>query len=338
MKPFPNTKHPFSRLFEMNQGTFYSKLLHEAIVMGIFDHLEQETTSPEVAGRLETHPENTGYFMDGLVSIGLVEKQGGKYQNAGISQEYLVKGSESYLGDYLLYHDQWNTPLLENMGQVLRDGPPNQVKGADDEAIWAQGAYAMANYQRACTGPLLSGIVSDLPESLSFRRMLDLGGGPGLNALAILTAHPGMEGTLFDRPAVIRVAREYIQKYDMEQRLAVMEGDFRTDSLGDGYDLVLASACLNFVKEEMVSMVKKIYNALNSGGVFVSLHDGLTHGRTRPESIALSWLPVSMMWQDLGLDRGVIAGAMVKAGFKRVSSRSVSYGFGAMDLDIGRKE
>ncbi len=338
MKPFPNTKHPFSRLFEMNQGIFYSKLLHEAITLGVFNHLEQETLSSEVAGKLQTHPGNTGYFLDGLVTIGLVEKKEGKYQNAGISREYLVKGSETYLGDYILCHNQWNTPLLENMGQVLRDGPPNREKEADDEEIWARGASAMANYQRACSGPVLSGIISDLPESFSFRRMLDLGGGPGLNTLAILSSHPGLHGTLFDRPAVVGVALEYIQEYKMEERLEVMEGDFRTDPLGDGYDLVLASACLNFVKEEMVPMVEKIHHALNPGGVFVSLHDGLTHGRTRPEPIALSWLPVSMMWQDLGLDRGVIAGAMVKAGFKTVSSGAVSYCPGTMDLDIGRKE
>jgi SAM-dependent methyltransferase len=338
MKPFPNTKHSFSRIFEMNQGIFYSKLLHEAIVLGLFNHLEQEALPSEVARKLQLHPGNTGYFLDGLVSIGLVEKKEGKYKNSGISQEYLIKGTETYLGDFMLYHDQWNTPLLENFGQVLRDGPPDQDKGAGDEEIWAQGAYAMVNYQRTCSGPAISGIISDLPESLSFRRMLDLGGGTGLNSLAILSSLPDLRGTLFDRSAVLGVAREYIREYKMEERLAVMEGDFMTDPLGDGYDLILASACLNFAKEEMVPMVEKIHNALNPGGLFVSIHDGLTHERTRPEPIVLSMLPVSMVWQDLGLDRGVIAGAMVKAGFKTVSSRSVSYGLGAMDLDIGRKE
>ncbi|PIE62201.1 MAG: methyltransferase type 12, partial [Desulfobacterales bacterium] len=83
--------------------------------------------------------------------------------------------------------------------------------------------------------------------------------------------------------------------------------------------------------------ITKIYQALAPDGIFVSIHEGMTHNRTRPASFALSWLPVSMMWQELALDRGQIADAMAEAGFKTICSRPISYGLGTMELDIARK-
>lgn len=321
----------------MQQGIFYTRLLHEGIRLAIFDHLTTKTSPDHLARTLKTHPQNTGYFLKGLAAAGLVEQQDDCYWNSSLSREFLVTDSPSYMGDYLSYHAQWNLPFFGQMEDILQNGPPRQQARADDEAIWAGGARAMVNFQRTCTGPVLARIICERPEFPSFRHMLDLGSGPGFNTLAVLRSHPSMTGVLFDRPAVIQVARQEILHTGMEDRFDFLGGDFSVDDIGSGYDLILATACLNFVQEDMTAFVKKIYRALNPGGLFISVHDGLTHGRTRPRSIALSWLPVSMMWQDLGLDRGVIAGAMAAAGFKEISSEPVAFGLGTMDLDIAQK-
>ena len=81
----------------------------------------------------------------------------------------------------------------------------------------------------------------------------------------------------------------------------------------------------------------RVFDALAPGGVFVSVHDGMTRDRTQPSEIALSWLPVSMMWQELCLDQGQIPDAMGMAGFKTIRSRTISYGLGTMELDIAEK-
>lgn len=44
----------------------------------------------------------------------------------------------------------------------------------------------------------------------------------------------------------------------------------------------------------MVIIMDKLYKALNPGGVLVSCHDGLTHERTQPELMVLSWLPTEL--------------------------------------------
>ncbi len=53
--------------------------------------------------------------------------------------------------------------------------------------------------------------------------------------------------------------------------------------------------------------------------------------------MALSWLPMALMGQDMGFDQGFIADSMLRVGFKSVRSRTIDTPMGPMDLDIGRK-
>ena len=204
------------------------------------------------------------------------------------------------------------------------------------EEMYAQIAATMANSERACAQQVVE-IISELPEFLSFKKMLDLGGGPGLIGIAILAAHPDMKGIIFDLPSVVKVSETFIKEYEMENRMEVLGGDFTRNSIGGGYDLIWARGCLYFGKEDMDSLMKKIYEALNPGGVFISHHEGLIHERTGPDLMALSWLPMALMGQDMGFDQGFIADSMLRVGFKSVRSHTVDTPMGPMDLDIGRK-
>ena len=327
----------FSRLFEMHQGIFYTRLLHQAIDLKVFDHLETKMTATRLADRLYTHPGATLHFLRGLAAAGLLEIEDGSFVNSELSQAFLVTETPGYLGEYLNNHARWNLPLFAKLDTILKNGPSPPETPADDEAIWAGEARALVNFQRVCTGPILARNIRKIPGSKGFKRMLDLGGGPGLNAVAVLKEHPGMTGSVLDRPAVAQVAKEQILREKMDQRLDVMAGDFTRDDLGSGWDLIMATACLNFAGKNLAALVAGIFDALAPGGVFVSVHDGMTRDRTMPPEIALSWLPVSMMWQELCLDQGQIPDAMEAAGFKTIRSRSIAYGLGTMELDIAGK-
>jgi predicted TPR repeat methyltransferase len=198
-------------------------------------------------------------------------------------------------------------------------------------------AALTANYQRAGMGQQIAKLVSNLPEFLSFKKMLDLGSGAGLIGIAITAAHPNMVGILYDRPEVLKVAKGYIKEYGMEERIKIMAGDYHSDSIGEDYDLIWASATLNFARHDLDTPIKKIFDALNPGGIFISLSDGLTCERTKPENYVLSALPSALMGQDMGIDQGVIADAMLCAGFKSVRSSTIDTPMMPMDLDIARK-
>ena len=344
MKELPEVNESFEDLYGMLIAPIRSKLLLTGIELGVFNHLSEpvsEHKSAEaVADVLGTHPENTRLFLDGLAACNLVTKKDGMYQNTAIAQEFLVEGSQTYLGELFTIQTQMSMYAgIDDLPKLVREGPPPPTPEMDMASgeMWAQFAASMANSERAGAAQQAARIVSELPEFPTFKRMLDLGGGPGLFGIAIVAAHPSMSGIIFDQPAVTKVAQAFVSEYGLDDRMGVLSGDYMTDPIGEGYDLVWASNTLNFARNDMDSMITKIYDSLSPGGVFISCAEGLTHGRTKPDATVLSMISLSLMGQDMCFDQGEIADSMHRVGFGSVRSRTLDMNWGPTDLDIGRK-
>ena len=168
-------------------------------------------------------------------------------------------------------------------------------------------------------------------------RMLDLGSGPGVIGLEILSRNPHMQGVLFDLPAVADVAREEIGKASMERRVEVIGGNYNDTSFGQGYNLVLSSLNLYYARD-LTDFLKRVRQAMEPNGVFISFHEGLTHGRTRPSRTVLSRLSLVMEGQDMSFNQGEIANALLNAGFSRVHSRTIETPMGTFELDIAFRD
>ena len=339
MRKFPEVNVSFEELYRMLITPIQSKLLLTGIELKVFDQLSEPRSANAVAEALGTHPENTRLFLDGLAASDLTVKRKGLYQNTPVTQAFLVEGSSTFLGQMFTLQAQMWDPALNDMSRLVKEGAPQHSPEADmgSEEMWAQFAAFMANYERAGVAQQAAEIVSQLPEFLSFKKMLDLGGGPGIYAIAIVSAHPSMKGVIFDRPAIVKVAEAFINEYEMKDRMEVLAGDYNHDFIGEGYDLIWASNALNFARHDMDSLMKKIYDALNPDGVFISFHEGLTHDRTRPDTHVLSMISIALMGQDMCFDQGFIADSMLRVGFMSVRSRTLNTDWGSMDLDIGRK-
>jgi hypothetical protein len=309
------------------------------IELNIFDYLSEPISATAVAKTLKGHPANTETFLNGLAAIDLVQKKQGLYRNSPLAQTFLVRGTETYLGSQLVSTLQTFSPILDGIPALVKEGTPPVKESTNvlSEEFWMQLTRDIANSERGGSARQAAEIVAGLPEFASFQRMLDLGGGPGIIGMAIVAAHPTMRGTIFDRPSIVKVAETFIQEYAMADRLDVLGGDYLTDPIGEGYDLIWTSACLNFAIHAMDSLMAKIYAALNPGGVFISCAEGLTHERTAPALLALQAVPQALSGQDIYFNQGFIADAMLRAGFKSVRSSTLDTIWGPMDLDVGRK-
>jgi len=339
MKKLPEVNVSFAELYRMLIEPIKSKLLLTGIELGVFDHLSEPKSAKAVAEALGAHPENTKLFLDGLVASDLLIKKEGLYQNTPVTQAFLVEGNSTFLGQMFAFQAQMWYASLNDMPKLIREGhpPPSPEADMGFGEMWAQFVAPMANYERAGVAQQALEIVSELPEFPSFKKMLDIGGGPGLIGIAIVSSHPSMEGIIFDQPAIIKVTETFIKEYEMEDRIRVLGGDYNHDSIGKGYDLIWASNALNFGKDNIDSLMKKVYDALNFGGVSISHCEGLTHERTKPDFVVVSMLPMALMGQDMCFDQGSIADSMLLAGFKSVRSRTLDAPWGTADLDIGRK-
>ena len=337
MKKLPEVNLNYENLYMMLIAPIRSQLLLTGIELKVFNVLSEPKYSEDVAKALGTHPRNTRIFLDSLAAIDLLQKKKGLYRNSPVAQAFLAEKSPTYLGR-LLPVMKADEQFLQNLPKIVKEGPsppPEKPSFSIEELV--KGVAIMADVEKVGYAQEAVNILLELPEFPSFQKMLDLGGGPGLTGMAIVDAHPRMKGVIFDLPPVVKETKRYIEEYEMEDRMDVLGGDFNGDSIGEGYDLVWASGVLQFAVE-IDTVVRKVYEALNSSGVFVSLFPfGQTHERTKPESIVLSLLSMALMGQEVGTNQGHVAESMLRAGFRSVRSRKINTFMGSMELDIGRK-
>ena len=131
-------------------------------------------------------------------------------------------------------------------------------------------------------------------------------------------------------------AQHYIREYDLQDRVTTIGGDYYTDDIGDGYDLVWTSYTIH--RDRIDKAVGKIFAALNPGGVYVNVAEGLTDERTRPARMINMMLAHRLGGCDAVLDAGEIAGAMLRAGFRSVHTRSMDgYLHSPAVVDVARK-
>jgi len=337
MKKLPEVNLSYEGLYKMLIAPIRSKLLLTGIELKVFNVLSEPKPSKDVAKAIGTHPRNTRVFLDSLAAIDLLQKKGGLYRNSPIAQAFLVENSPTFLGRIFTFMKP-DDLFLQNLPKLVKEGPPPPPeKPSFSEEELVKGVALMADIERAGYAQEAVNILLELPEFPSFQKMLDLGGGPGLIGMAIVDAHPKMKGVIFDLLPVVKETKKFIKEYEMEDRMEVLGGDFNHDSIGEGYDLVWASGVLQFAVA-IDSVVKKVYDALNPSGVFVSLFPfGQTHERTKPESIVLSLLSMALMGQEIKINQGHVADCMLRVGFKSVRSRNIDTFMGPMELDIGRK-
>lgn len=317
-----------------------ANILLAAVQLNLFSELTDYHSAEELAEKLTLHPRNTEVILNALVSFDLICKCEELYWNTPLANEFLVRGKPTYLGDYLWACNPWYTLPPEKICDLVRVGPSasDLEFGIQSEEFWEMQARGSINYQRSGMAQLLVSTISSLPEYPRFKRMLDLGCGPGLFGIALVLDHPSLEAVLFDRPTIITHTQNCVKEYAVSDRVTVVPGDYLQDSIGSGYDLILASMTLNFALGNFAAVITKIYEALNPGGVFVAISDGRTEEGTKPEDMVIPMLFPELTGNIAGIHEGFIADAMLNAGFSSVRRERLLTPIGEVDCEVGRKK
>ncbi|PIE54236.1 MAG: methyltransferase type 12 [Dethiosulfovibrio peptidovorans] len=338
MKNLPDMIIVPDKLFDFQYGVVKGQMLMTAVDLKIFNYTVEPTTSNDVARSIGTHPGNTELFLNALASIGLLVKKDGAFRNTELSDAFLVEGKETSLGGFLRFNEMFLFKNTDDMKTAVLNGPASHENGEMDVKAQYNTTMLMSNFARSGPSQAVAKTIAELPEFKDFTKMLDLGGGHGLDAIATVKMHRSMNGVVFDKAAAVQAAKDNICEYGMEGRMSVLAGDYLIDSIGSGYDLILAKGTLNFAGPNLESVVHKIFDALNEGGVFVSIHDGLTAERTNPEAMVVGWLPFALSARDVSLAKERIPNAMTTVGFSGLETRPYHFPLGGeLDMVVGRK-
>lgn len=250
-----------------------------ALDLGLFDLLEESMTSGECAARLGCREDLTGLLCEALASTGLLERQGERYRTGKVARSYLVRHSP-FCQQHAIAFQRRLAGLWEDLPGILKNGPVTYDRGGMFRDVIIP---SMAENCRCGLLQNVTGLVAGLPEFPSAKRMLDLGGGHGLYAIALCRKNPGLEATVFDLPPVVDATSSFIARYCAD-RVSVMPGDFFADPIGSGYDIVFSSSNPG---GKVPALIPKIAGALNEGGIFIN-KQGIDDGQPDPW-LSLEW-------------------------------------------------
>jgi len=339
-----NTPYPsIAFLFDALVSPVKIAVMETALELDMVHILSTTSTVDEIARKAGVQTGTAGLvcFLDAMVAIGLAHKKNNLYSNTDIGTHFFDKKSPVYLGSYIPNMKDLIQKNLPDMTRIIKTGIRDitQPSTWEDESRWIDAAAHLATGQRAGMAAVYADLVEGLPGFNSIRKILDIGGGPGLIGAEILKRIPEATGVLIDLPAVISVAEQELEKQRMADRISFIAGDYNQTDLGSGYDLIWASHNLYFVKNRL-SFFKRVKAALTDQGVFACLHEGLSREQTAPAEIVLMRLSSALEsvntqgGQAHTFDKGEIAACLEQAGFEQINSRMVHLPSGEAELVI----
>jgi 2-polyprenyl-3-methyl-5-hydroxy-6-metoxy-1,4-benzoquinol methylase len=235
--------------------------------LGVIDALaERPEDAAGLAQRLHLDERGLEALLGALGSIGYVSRGrgSGSWRLSRSARRWLAAESPvaiaGTVGDFT--YDAWDH--MGALERVLAGGDPVGLHGRDpDDPYWER-------YQRAMHE--LSGLSADvvaraLPVK-SPERLLELAGGSGRHAEALVRLHPGLHATIAELEAPARLGRKRIERAGLSDRIEYLEGDMFEGDLGTGYDVVTVHEVLhNLQPERCVELLRRARAAVRPGGL-----------------------------------------------------------------------
>lgn len=291
-----------------------SRVILTAADLDLFTELdERPADAVALAARLGLDARGTARLLDCLVGFGLLDKSSGAYRPTEAGAPLSSRHPRSILPMVLHQSHLWDN--WSRLGDAVRHGGnPNR-----DPAARRSGDHLRAFIgAMEVVGRETSERIAQAYEAGRFRRLLDIGGGPGVYTGAFLRRYPALRATLFDLPEVIPLARERLAVAGLLDRVDLVGGDFYADELPGGCDLALLSAIIHQNSPARnVDLYRKVRRALEPGGVLLIRDHIMDEDRTRPAPGAL--FALNMLVCTDGGDTYTFAeveAALLEAGFR----------------------
>lgn len=328
-----NTNKLSDSIRELALGFQKSRVLLTAFELGMFTALgDKSKTAAEAAKVLKTDARATERLMDALCVLGFLKKRKDRFSNTPLALRFLVKGSPDFmvgLGHTVNMWDTWST-----LTQAVRQGKTVLTQFFDKRGKEWLTAFIVAMHERACQQARKIILLLDLSGASS---VLDVGGGSGAYAMAFVQAKKGISSTVFDLPGVIPLTRNYIKQEGFLGKVKTVSGDYKADSLGEGFDLVFLSAIIHSNSSlENRALMRKCAAALNPQGQ-VALQDFIMdEDRTKPAFGALFALNMLVATESGDTyTESEVRSWMQEAGLSGIKRKDTGFG---TSLIIGRKK
>ena len=261
-------------ILQLGLGFWGSKTLLSAVELGVFSVLAGGPQDAETLRlQLGLHPRGTRDFLDALVALGVLEREGDVYRNTPETDLFLDRAKPSYVGGWLEMANARLYPFWGSLTEGLRSGQPqNEVKtGGNFFAVLYQDPQALGQFLRAMTG-MSTGTALAIARKFpwdKYSTFVDVGCAEGCLPVQVALAHPHLAGGGFDLPPVEPHFAAYVAAHGLGDQLRFYPGVFFREPLPKADVLVMGSILHDWNLEEKRLLVAKAYAALPPGGALI---------------------------------------------------------------------
>jgi cyclopropane fatty-acyl-phospholipid synthase-like methyltransferase len=271
--------------FRQASSYWQSKILLTALRLDLFTVLADQALSvTALAARLGAAERGLTILLDALVALGLLVKQDHYYANTPFTSVALDRTKPSFCG-YMPLLDAHCWELWDRLEDAIRSGScPGQDSLFHADPLGTELLLRGLHADALRLAPALAARL-DLGRR---RRLLDLGGGSGTYAISFCQAQPGLTAVIFDLPGPLALAQTLVAAAGLTDRISLIAGDFRTDALPCGFDVMLLSNILHGQSAETNQRILAgVYSALEPGGELILRDVLMNEDRTSPAFGAL---------------------------------------------------
>ncbi len=298
-----------------------SRLIVAAERLQVFRALHGKRRSAEAIGKsLGIHPRYLRPFLNSLVSLGLLRKQGDAYANTPFADKYFVEQRSIH------WTRQFSNECIESyaaltvLEEVLTSGRSHRAMLGLKEPGYVERMRRDPREAEDFTQMLFHLHQADaqaLADHLDLSRhhaVLDVGGGSGVMSIALAKRNPHLRACVLDVAPVCEIAARNIRRARLSRRVATLAGDIRR-TLPAGYDAVL----LCDIGAVPAQLLKNAWRCLPPGGLLILVDRYLSEDGTRP----LDRLVAHFTGASFGLaTRRDMVQALKSCGFRTVKARN----------------
>jgi hypothetical protein len=318
-----------SPILQLARGFMGSKALLAAVKLGLFDALAGgPLTGEQLRQKLGLHARAIPDFPDSLVALGVLRREGdgasARYGNTPETAAFLVRTSDRYMGGIVEMYNDRLFRFWADLEEALRTGSPQNETKHTGASMFAELYREPARLEQFLAA--MSGISRRNFEALAaafdfkpYRTLCDVGGAAGDLSCAVAARHPHLRCTSFDLPVVEPIARAAIARRGLSDRVTTAAGDFFNDPLPQADVVTMGMILHDWNLEKKRILVRKAYDALPAGGVFIVVENLIDDERRRHVFGLLMSLNMLIEFGDAFDFTGAdFRGWCLEAGFQKV--------------------
>ncbi len=288
-------------LWDIIAGAIGYRAVFVAYELGLFELLGQQSRSlTEVSELLDIAERPTEALLLANLSLKLLQRNDDLYALTETAKHYLLKESSTYFGGIfdMITHNPFSTSVESLKKAVLSNSP--QTYGGDDifraheEQIEQAKAFTRGMHGISVEPAFLWPDIIDLSN---YSCLLDIGGGSGAHAVGALKRWTELQALVFDIKPVCEVAEEYIQKYQLQERISARPGDMWESPYPSADIHFYSQVFHDWPIEKCRFLAQKSFESLPSKGKII-IHEILYNNDKSGPFIAAASSVAMLVWTE----------------------------------------